>query len=207
MTANSLTCALWRLSAAATLATLLASAAVAETCSGPARKVNVGVSVAPPNVVHTSVYVAKELGFFAKHCIDANIIQFDGGSSPAAAVALSQGNTFTTVSGAIGDGVTGTAQDVAGIMMLNTTDLSTITATILNNGTAGSGIWICVGGFCKGVNAPASTAVGDYLVGSGSFVLARVAAGTASTFVPVATALTAVASNASDMLVRLIPVA
>ena len=43
------------------------------------RKINVGVSVAPPNVVHTAPYVAKELGFFAKHCIDANIIQFDGG--------------------------------------------------------------------------------------------------------------------------------
>jgi NitT/TauT family transport system substrate-binding protein len=98
MTTDFLTCVLWRVSAAATLATLIASAAVAETCNGPPRKINVGVSVAPPNVVHTAVYVAKELGFFAKHCIDANIIQFDGGSSPAAAVALSQGNTFTTVS-------------------------------------------------------------------------------------------------------------
>jgi ABC-type nitrate/sulfonate/bicarbonate transport system substrate-binding protein len=47
--------------------------------------------------VHTTVYVAKELGIFARHCIDANVIQFDGGSSPAAAVALSQGNTFATV--------------------------------------------------------------------------------------------------------------
>ena len=45
------------------------------------RKINIGVSVAPPNVVHTSPYVAKELGYFAKHCIDANIIQFDGGQS------------------------------------------------------------------------------------------------------------------------------
>jgi ABC-type nitrate/sulfonate/bicarbonate transport system substrate-binding protein len=45
------------------------------------RKINIGVSVAPPNVVHTSPYVAKELGFFAKRCIDANIIQFEGGQS------------------------------------------------------------------------------------------------------------------------------
>ena len=44
------------------------------------RKINIGVSVAPPNVVHTSPYVAKELGFFAKRCIDANIIQFEGGA-------------------------------------------------------------------------------------------------------------------------------
>ena len=45
------------------------------------RKINIGVSVAPPNVVHTSPYVAKELGFFAKRCIDANIVQFEGGQS------------------------------------------------------------------------------------------------------------------------------
>ena len=32
------------------------------------RKINIGVSVAPPNVVHTSPYVAKELGYFAKRC-------------------------------------------------------------------------------------------------------------------------------------------
>jgi ABC-type nitrate/sulfonate/bicarbonate transport system substrate-binding protein len=73
------------------------SPAAAQTCGGPLRKINVGVSVSPPNVVHTAAYVAKELGIFAKHCIDANIIQFDGGSSPAASVALTQGNTFTTV--------------------------------------------------------------------------------------------------------------
>jgi NitT/TauT family transport system substrate-binding protein len=91
----------WRAGApAAVFATLLVTGAAgaAETaCNGPPRKVNVGVSVSPPNVVHTAVYVAKELGIFAKHCIDANIIQFDGGSSPAASVALSQGNTFATV--------------------------------------------------------------------------------------------------------------
>jgi NitT/TauT family transport system substrate-binding protein len=83
---------------AALIASMLAGGAAAQTCSGPPRKVNVGVSVSPPNVVHTTAYVAKELGLFAKHCIDANIIQFDGGSSPAASVALTQGNTFATVS-------------------------------------------------------------------------------------------------------------
>ena len=81
---------------AATLAGSIGSAA-AEPCSGPLRKFNVGVSVSPPNVVHTTAYVAKELGLFAKHCIDATIIQFDGGSSPAASAALSQGSTFATV--------------------------------------------------------------------------------------------------------------
>ena len=81
----------------ASLLAMSAAGAAESTCNGPPRKVNVGVSVSPPNVVHTAVYVAKELGIFAKHCIDANIIQFDGGSSPAASVALSQGNTFATV--------------------------------------------------------------------------------------------------------------
>jgi NitT/TauT family transport system substrate-binding protein len=86
------------LAISALIASLLAGSTAAQTCSGPLRKVNVGVSVSPPNVVHTTAYVAKELGLFAKHCIDANIIQFDGGSSPAASVALTQGNTFATVS-------------------------------------------------------------------------------------------------------------
>jgi NitT/TauT family transport system substrate-binding protein len=86
------------LAISALIASLHAGSTAAQTCSGPLRKVNVGVSVSPPNVVHTTAYVAKELGLFAKHCIDANIIQFDGGSSPAASVALTQGNTFATVS-------------------------------------------------------------------------------------------------------------
>ena len=58
------------------------------------RKINIGVSVAPPNVVHTSSYVANELGLFAKHCIDANIIQFDGGESPAARRRRGAGHRF-----------------------------------------------------------------------------------------------------------------
>src|SRR5882757_5123785 len=90
----------WQAMAVAALAFAAQAApqpAAAQTCSGPLRKINVGVSVSPPNVVHTAAYVAKELGIFAKHCIDANIIQFDGGSSPAASVALSQGSTFATV--------------------------------------------------------------------------------------------------------------
>ena len=70
------------------------------------RKINIGVSVSPPNVVHTSPYVAKELGLFAKHCIDANIIQFDGGGSPAAKAASAQGTALVSVSDiAVGHGV------------------------------------------------------------------------------------------------------
>ncbi len=70
------------------------------------RKINVGVSVAPPNVVHSSPYVAKELGFFAKRCIDANIIQFEGGQSATANAAAVQGSAIISVSDvAVGRGL------------------------------------------------------------------------------------------------------
>ncbi len=79
--------------------------ASAETCK-TMRKINIGVSVAPPNVIHTSPYVAKELGYFAKRCIDANIIQFEGGSSPAAKAAAAQGTALVSVTPiAVGRGV------------------------------------------------------------------------------------------------------
>ena len=64
----------------------MADDAAAQSCP-TMRKINIGVSVAPPNVVHTSPYVAKDLGFFAKRCIDANIIQFEGGQSATSAAA------------------------------------------------------------------------------------------------------------------------
>ncbi|MFL5038502.1 MAG: ABC transporter substrate-binding protein [Xanthobacteraceae bacterium] len=70
------------------------------------RKINVGVSVAPPNVVHTSPYVAKALRYFAKRCIDANIVQFEGGQSQTANVAAAQGSAIVSVSDvAIGRGM------------------------------------------------------------------------------------------------------
>jgi len=81
---------------AAALAAPIASAA-AQTCPAM-RKINIGVSVAPPNVVHTSPYVAKALGYFEKHCIDANIIQFEGGQSQTSAVAAAQGTAIVSVS-------------------------------------------------------------------------------------------------------------
>jgi NitT/TauT family transport system substrate-binding protein len=81
------------------------SAQAAPTCQAM-RKINIGVSVAPPNVVHTSPYVAKELGYFAKRCIDANIVQFEGGQSQTANVAAAQGTAIVSVSDvAIGRGL------------------------------------------------------------------------------------------------------
>jgi NitT/TauT family transport system substrate-binding protein len=95
--------------ALAALALAIADAAsrgaAAQSCSAM-RKINIGVSVAPPNVVHTSPYVAKELGFFAKRCIEPNIIQFEGGQSATANAAAAQGSAIVSVSDvAIGRGM------------------------------------------------------------------------------------------------------
>jgi NitT/TauT family transport system substrate-binding protein len=81
--------------------------ASAQTSNCPTmRKINIGVSVAPPNVVHTSPYVAKALGYFAKRCIDANIVQFEGGQSQTSNVAAAQGTAIVSVNDvAIGRGL------------------------------------------------------------------------------------------------------
>src|SRR5947199_1396730 len=90
---------------AAAIVLALASPAIAQTCP-TMRKINVGVSVAPPNVVHTSPYVAKALGFFQKRCVDANTVQFEGGQSQTANVAAAQGSAIVSVSDvAIGRGM------------------------------------------------------------------------------------------------------
>jgi ABC-type nitrate/sulfonate/bicarbonate transport system substrate-binding protein len=95
------------LGVAALLAAGVAEASAQSAPNCPAmRKINVGVSVAPPNVVHTTPYVAKALGFFAKRCIDANIVQFEGGQSQTANVAAAQGTAIVSVSDvAIGRGL------------------------------------------------------------------------------------------------------
>jgi NitT/TauT family transport system substrate-binding protein len=85
---------------------LAAGEAAAQGDCATMRKINIGVAVAPPNVVHTSPYIAKDLGYFARHCIDATIIQFDGGESPAARAAAAQGTALVAVSAiAVGHGV------------------------------------------------------------------------------------------------------
>jgi NitT/TauT family transport system substrate-binding protein len=93
------------LAAALTMLASNASAQSAPNCP-TMRKINVGVSVAPPNVVHTAPYIAKSLGLFAKRCIDANIVQFEGGQSQTANVAAAQGSAIISVSDvAIGRGL------------------------------------------------------------------------------------------------------
>jgi ABC-type nitrate/sulfonate/bicarbonate transport system substrate-binding protein len=83
----------------------IAGEAAAQACK-TMRKINVGISVSPPNVVHTSPFVAKELGYFAKRCIDANLLQFEGGQSATANAAAVQGSAIISVSDvAIGRGM------------------------------------------------------------------------------------------------------
>ncbi|RAI42969.1 ABC transporter substrate-binding protein [Rhodoplanes roseus] len=73
------------------------AAAQAQSCPQGLRKLNIGVAVAPPNVVHTAPFVAKALGFFAKHCVDANIIQFDGGAAGTSVTAVGQGTAISNL--------------------------------------------------------------------------------------------------------------
>jgi NitT/TauT family transport system substrate-binding protein len=79
------------------IAAAVAAPASAQTCSGPMRKINVGVPVAPPNVVHTAPFIAKALGFFARRCVDANVIQFDGGAAGTAVTAVGQGSAISNL--------------------------------------------------------------------------------------------------------------
>ena len=43
------------------------------------RRVIVGIPVSPPLMVHIAPYVAREMGFFSKHGIQAELIEFEGG--------------------------------------------------------------------------------------------------------------------------------
>ena len=69
----------------------------AEPACKDMRKVKLGVSVSPPNVVHTPVFVARALGIFARHCIDAEIVEFEGGSSTANLAAVVQGQALASI--------------------------------------------------------------------------------------------------------------
>jgi ABC-type nitrate/sulfonate/bicarbonate transport system substrate-binding protein len=94
--------------AAATVALLCAALGAAPTLAadapgcagGKLRPINIGIAVTPPNVVHTPPVIAKELGYFAKHCIDATLVQFEGGQGAAALAAVSQGTTLSALDAA-----------------------------------------------------------------------------------------------------------
>jgi NitT/TauT family transport system substrate-binding protein len=73
-----------------------AAPAPKQACS-QMRKVKIGVSVTPPNVVHTPPFVARGLGFFADRCIEAEIVEFEGGLSASNLTAVAQGSTIASI--------------------------------------------------------------------------------------------------------------
>lgn len=78
------------------------SALAAEAPAKPAacakmRKIRLGTSVTPPNVVHTPVYVARDLGLLAKRCLEAEIIEFEGGLSAANVAAVARGEAMNAI--------------------------------------------------------------------------------------------------------------
>jgi ABC-type nitrate/sulfonate/bicarbonate transport system substrate-binding protein len=100
------------------LTSLLAATALAAVSTGAAsaqdkpadctemRTLNIGVSVAPPNVVHTVPYIADKLGYFAKRCIEPKILEFEGGFSATTLAAIQGGlaiGSLTEV--AVGNGM------------------------------------------------------------------------------------------------------
>jgi NitT/TauT family transport system substrate-binding protein len=98
MSGNNLRGVFGRISLSAVLIGILPAAVfAAEPACKEMRKVKLGVSVSPPNVVHTPVYVARALGIFTRHCIDAEIVEFEGGSSAANLAAVVQGQALASI--------------------------------------------------------------------------------------------------------------
>ncbi len=87
------------LAIAAVLTALTAHTVAAQPKPGcpQMRKVRLGTSVTPPNVIHTPVFVARDLGLFAKRCIDAEIIEFEGGLSATNLAAVAQGKAMASI--------------------------------------------------------------------------------------------------------------
>ena len=108
--------------------------------------------------------------------------------------------TFSQVTGVESEGIV-TPQGVAGYLMVNTTDLPSLTATTLNGGLC----LIQVAGYLKGAYNPTSgvPAAGVWIVGSaGNWTSAVVASGTAPGYRTLGVQLTAVASGVCDVLVN-----
>jgi ABC-type nitrate/sulfonate/bicarbonate transport system substrate-binding protein len=85
--------------AAAVAAALIAADAAPQTrpACPQMRKIRLGTSVTPPNVVHTPVYVARDLGLLAKRCLDADIIEFEGGLSATNISAVARGEAMNAI--------------------------------------------------------------------------------------------------------------
>lgn len=130
------------------------------------------------------------------------LVNYKSTANPAPAAAPAPvywtDNTYTTVSGVESESLLG-LNGIAGYLMVNTTDLTSLTAAMLN----GSQTFIQVAGYLIGGIAPASTVAGDWIIGaSGNFLPARVASGTAPGFRTYGVAATAVASGLANMLLN-----
>lgn len=115
--------------------------------------------------------------------------------------------TFTTVSGVASEGLS-TLNYPAGYLQVNTTDLTTLTATNLNGTTANpSQVFIQVGGLCKGAIATTSTtggtAIGSWVIpANANWGADTVASGTAPGVTPFGRIASVVASGIFDILLN-----
>lgn len=130
------------------------------------------------------------------------LVNYKSTANPAPAAAPAPvywtDNTYTTVSGVESESLLG-LNGIAGYLMVNTTDLTSLTAAMLN----GSQTLIQVAGYLINGIAPASTVAGDWIIGaSGNFLPARVASGTAPGFRTYGVAATAVASGLANILLN-----
>lgn len=123
--------------------------------------------------------------------------------------------TYTTVTGVFSEGnpaATGNANSIAGWLLPNTGTVAgvgvgtAVSATILNNGGAGSYVFIGLLGFIPSCSVVAATAIGDALIGAaGNFTTGRVAAGTAPTNKILGWAKSAIAAGVADVEAQVMP--
>src|SRR5438105_7937327 len=89
-----------------TVAAGAAPANAGNNCPNGLRKLTIAAATTPPNVVHTPPFIARGLGIFAKRCIDAEIVQFEGGLSQTNITAVARGSVMSSINAtAIGQGI------------------------------------------------------------------------------------------------------
>ncbi len=104
----------------------------------------------------------------------------------------------TTVTSKMSEGYTATQQDLAGWLMPNSGDLTSLTAALLN----GNWVWVCVAGLVTGAASAGSVVKGDWLIGGATpWVPVRVQPVTGTGYLVGAYALTNVSSSKSDIIV------
>ena len=128
------------------------------------------------------------------------LVQYKSTANPAPVAAPAPvywtDETFTTVSGVNSEGFV-TGQTVAGYLMPNTTDISGLTATMLN----GAQCLIQVAGYLKGAYAPTTGGgAGQFISGTAGSWTSTASAGT-QTLRTLGIQLTAIASGVCDVLV------